>query len=175
MVPLIVHQAPEATPVYEATQLQEDLKRAGIESFAWIINQSLQSLPVTDPVLTQRKQNEVPFVRNVCASSARTTIVPWQKVPPTGVRALRVLASEPLVDLILETFLVVQFGSFENGEEVTVSLLCFLDFPAVLSVVKEAVSGIGGVEIHVFCETYSAQSDLDCPAAHLIYGAVAVT
>jgi hypothetical protein len=27
----------------------------------------------------------------------------------------------------------------------------------------------------VFCEAYGAQSDLDCPAAHLIYGVVSVT
>ena len=35
---------PEATPVHEAAKLQEDLRRAGIRTFAWIINQSLRPL-----------------------------------------------------------------------------------------------------------------------------------
>ena len=40
---------PEATPVHEAAQLQEDLLRANIGTFGWIINQSLTPLSVTDP------------------------------------------------------------------------------------------------------------------------------
>lgn len=32
---------PEATPVHEAERLQGDLERAGIQPFAWVINQSL--------------------------------------------------------------------------------------------------------------------------------------
>jgi arsenite-transporting ATPase len=42
---------PEATPIHEAMQLERDLARAGIEPFAWIVNQSLTPLAVTDPVL----------------------------------------------------------------------------------------------------------------------------
>ena len=34
---------PEATPVHEAAQLQDDLRRAGIEPFAWVVNQSFAS------------------------------------------------------------------------------------------------------------------------------------
>ena len=49
---------PEATPVHEAAQLQEDLVRAGIRPFAWVINQSLAPLPVTDPVLLARQHHE---------------------------------------------------------------------------------------------------------------------
>src|SRR5690606_13843447 len=42
---------PEATPVHEAAALQRDLRRAEIEPYAWVINQSLSPLAVTDPVL----------------------------------------------------------------------------------------------------------------------------
>ncbi len=56
---------PEATPVHEAAALQQDLVRAGITPFAWVINQSLTPLPVTDPVLQARKSHECPFIREV--------------------------------------------------------------------------------------------------------------
>ena len=38
---ILIVTLPEATPVHEAAQLQQDLERAGIRPFAWIINQSL--------------------------------------------------------------------------------------------------------------------------------------
>lgn len=44
---------PETTPVLEATQLQDDLKRAGIEPWAWVINASLAAAGPTDPLLVQ--------------------------------------------------------------------------------------------------------------------------
>src|ERR1035438_10379859 len=43
----------EATPVHEAAGLQADLRRAGIEPYAWIINQSLLASGTRDPVLSQ--------------------------------------------------------------------------------------------------------------------------
>jgi len=95
---LLIVTLPEATPVHEATQLQNDLRRAGIEPFAWIVNQSLQSLPITDPVLQQRQQNEIPFIRDVGTSlSQRVAVLPWKKEPPTGVVGLRELAEGSVV------------------------------------------------------------------------------
>ena len=92
---VLIVTLPEATPVHEATQLQEDLRRAEIEPFAWVINQSFQPLAVTDPVLQQRKQNEIPFVREVSDSLAQRLIVlPWQMAPPTGIRSLRHIIGE---------------------------------------------------------------------------------
>src|SRR5699024_12862797 len=41
----------EATPVIEATRLQEDLKRAQINPKWWVINQSLYGTDTKDPVL----------------------------------------------------------------------------------------------------------------------------
>jgi arsenite-transporting ATPase len=47
---------PEATPVHEAAALQEDLRRAGLEPFAWLVNQSLQLAGPRDPLLRARAQ-----------------------------------------------------------------------------------------------------------------------
>ena len=45
----------ETTPMREAEELQNDLKRAGIKPYAWVINQCLSALNnLTDPVLKSR-------------------------------------------------------------------------------------------------------------------------
>lgn len=68
----------EATPVHEAERLQEDLRRAGIDPFAWVITQSLLASGTTDPVLALRGRYERPFVDHVVNDLARrTAIVPW--------------------------------------------------------------------------------------------------
>ncbi|MEM7226782.1 MAG: arsenical pump-driving ATPase [Pseudomonadota bacterium] len=56
---------PEATPVHEAGQLQDDLRRAGIEPFAWVVNQSLAPIEVTDPVLVARRAQESRYLTEV--------------------------------------------------------------------------------------------------------------
>jgi len=61
---LIVSLA-EPTPVHEAFSLESDLKRAGIEPVAWIMNQSLAPLMVTDPVLKIRQSHELKYLREV--------------------------------------------------------------------------------------------------------------
>ena len=83
--------------MHEATQLQEDLRRADIEPFAWVINQSFQPLTVSDPALQQRKNNEIPYIREVSESLAqRLVVLPWRKQAPTGVSSLRRIAAEPI-------------------------------------------------------------------------------
>lgn len=68
---------PEATPVHEAAALQADLGRAGIRPFAWVINQSLSPLDVTDPVLRQRKALEGRYLIEVVGLAPRAVLVPW--------------------------------------------------------------------------------------------------
>ena len=68
---------PEATPVHEAAQLQRDLARAEIRPFAWVVNQSLVPLTVTDPVLTRRRANEARYHREVLELATRVALVPW--------------------------------------------------------------------------------------------------
>ena len=83
---LLVTQ-PEATPVHEAAALQRDLERAEIRPFAWVINQSLSPLPVSDPVLRQRRAQEARYLREVTALATRTVLVPWNpEVAQRGVR-----------------------------------------------------------------------------------------
>jgi arsenite-transporting ATPase len=68
---------PEATPVHEAAQLERDLERAEIHPFAWVINQSLTPLSVTDPVLVHRRANEERYLREVASRAPRVALIPW--------------------------------------------------------------------------------------------------
>ena len=86
---VLIVTLPEATPVHEAAQLQRDLRRAGIEPFAWVINQSLSPLAVLDPVLRSRQHHEWQFIDEVANQLAtRAALVPWQLEPPIGRKAL---------------------------------------------------------------------------------------
>jgi len=68
---------PEATPIHEAMQLERDLARADITPFAWIVNQSLTPLDVTDPVLRFRQAHESRHLREIAEHAARTVLEPW--------------------------------------------------------------------------------------------------
>lgn len=77
----IVVTLPEATPVHEAATLQEDLRRAGIEPYAWIVNQSLAPLDVSDPVLARRKAQETRFIEEAESLAGGIFLVPWLAEP----------------------------------------------------------------------------------------------
>jgi len=95
---VLVVTLPEATPVHEAAKLQEDLRRAEIDPHAWVVNQSLLPLTVTDEVLLQRQQHELPYVGEVTTSLAeRVALIPWQAEPPTGLEGLRRILDSTLV------------------------------------------------------------------------------
>ncbi len=80
----------EATPVHEAAALQADLRRAQIEPFAWVINQSFARVETQDPVLSARGRDEAPYLREVTGElSKRTAIVPWVPEEPVGPDKLR--------------------------------------------------------------------------------------
>jgi arsenite-transporting ATPase len=82
----------EATPVHEAAALQTDLRRAQIEPFAWVINQSMARAGARDPVLQARGRDELPFLREVSDRfSRRTAIVPWVPEEPVGPERLHQL------------------------------------------------------------------------------------
>jgi arsenite-transporting ATPase len=84
---------PEATPVHEAAALQTDLRRAGIEPFAWVINQSLLFSGSRDALLAQRAAAERRYVTEVVEQHARRTAwVPWMPAEPVGPDALLSLA-----------------------------------------------------------------------------------
>ncbi len=80
----------ETTPVSEAAQLQTDLRRAGIEPFAWVINGSLAATDSADPLLRQRIQGELTQIAVVRTQHAkRVVIVPWMPEEPVGADRLR--------------------------------------------------------------------------------------
>jgi len=91
---ILIVTLPEATPVHEAQRLQKDLSRAGIRSFAWVINQSLFASHTEDPILHQRGNYEVPFIRQVADDlSERTALVPWLAEQPVGQAGLSQLVA----------------------------------------------------------------------------------
>jgi arsenite-transporting ATPase len=87
---VLIVTLPEATPVHEAAALQADLRRAHIEPFAWVINQSIAQSNPTDPVLRARGNDEAPYLREVTERfSQRTILVPWVPDEPVGPEKLR--------------------------------------------------------------------------------------
>jgi arsenite-transporting ATPase len=95
---VLIVTLPEATPVHEAASLQRDLRRAGIEPYAWVINQSLTPLEVRDPVLRARQRQEHGYIHEVTGELAsRVALIPWQTEAPTGLSRLRELLRGPLV------------------------------------------------------------------------------
>lgn len=92
---VLIVTLPEATPVHEAAKLQEDLKRAGIIPFAWVINQSLTPLVITDPVLTSRQNHESRYLNEIVdAHATRVAVIPWHIEPPIGPDQLRLLTQQ---------------------------------------------------------------------------------
>jgi arsenite-transporting ATPase len=88
---------PEATPVHEAAALQADLRRAHIEPFAWVINQSLRGSGSCDPLLRRREAAEQRYLTEVVEKHARRTAwLPWQPEEPVGPAALARLAASHL-------------------------------------------------------------------------------
>jgi arsenite-transporting ATPase len=88
---------PEATPVHEAARLQDDLRRAGIEPYAWIVNQSFAGEGFRDPVLVERGSREGPYVAEVRDHLAtHFAVIPWKPAAPVGPDLLRELAGSSL-------------------------------------------------------------------------------
>ncbi len=79
----------ETTPVLEAAGLQADLRRAGIEPWAWIINNSVATANPTSALLRQRARNELSEIDAVATRHAsQYALVPLLKSEPVGVDRL---------------------------------------------------------------------------------------
>ena len=95
---MVIVTLPETTPVLEAESLQADLRRAGIEPWAWVINSSLSAASPTDPLLVARAAEEQQHVERVQQSVSRVAIIPWLTQEPTGSeRLLELSRSKPEV------------------------------------------------------------------------------
>jgi arsenite-transporting ATPase len=89
---MLIVTLPETTPVLEAQALQADLRRAGIEPWAWVINSSLSAAGPHDPLLLARAEEERPHIARVQRSVERLAIVPMLVDEPVGATRLRALA-----------------------------------------------------------------------------------
>lgn len=93
---ILIVTLPETTPVLEAEALQQDLRRAGIEPWAWVVNASLAAAGPRDPLLVARARSEATQIEKVRRDLAeRAALVPWVAEEPVGPDRLRELTRQP--------------------------------------------------------------------------------
>lgn len=94
----------ETTPVLEAAGLQADLRRAGIEPWAWIINNSVAAAHPLSPLLRQRAHNELKEIEAVAEHHARRyAVVPLLREEPIGIPHLMELSGHVEKQTVHET------------------------------------------------------------------------
>lgn len=82
----------ETTPVYEAKRLEDDLKRAGINSKWWIINSSLYATNTTNEILKAKANNEIPWINKVNEiANGNFAVVEWKPQEIKGSNLLDLL------------------------------------------------------------------------------------
>lgn len=87
----------ETTPVLEARGLQEDLERAGIHPWAWIVNNSIAAAQPDSPFLRQRAAAEADEIATAHEVADRLAVVPLRPTDPIGEVALGRLVTGPAV------------------------------------------------------------------------------
>lgn len=86
---------PETTPVSEASALQDDLRRAGIAPYGWVVNKSMAITGTRDPLLRARIRGEkaqIERVKRDCTN--RVYGLDFRPVAPMGLEELRRIAEE---------------------------------------------------------------------------------
>jgi len=92
---IVLVTLPEVTPVSQAAALQDDLRRASIEPYAWVLNKSVLAAGTHDPLLAARLAGERKQMERMSAGLAkRIFILPWLTRPPIGFVELSKLVSE---------------------------------------------------------------------------------
>lgn len=75
---VIIVTLAEATPVFEALRLEEDLNRAGIAVNWWIINHSFYGCGTTNKLLSAKASSEIEWINQVDKqTNGNFAIVPW--------------------------------------------------------------------------------------------------
>lgn len=75
---VLIVTLPEATPVYEALRLEEDLKRDGITATWWIINQSLYGKRTTNSMLAARAAAEIEWLNRIDShAGGKFALISW--------------------------------------------------------------------------------------------------
>lgn len=92
---IILVTLPETTPVSQAEALQEDLRRAKVEPFAWVINKSILATGTRDPLLTARLSGEAKQIARVSEQLAKKVFaLQWLAKPPVGIDELSKLVTQ---------------------------------------------------------------------------------
>lgn len=88
---VIIITLAEATPVYEAMRLEEDLKRAHINTKWWVINSSLYHTVTTNQMLSAKANNEIEWINKVDAHSlGKFAVIGWSAEEIKGDKLLSV-------------------------------------------------------------------------------------
>lgn len=75
---VIIVALPEATPVYEALRLEEDLKRAHIATKWWLVNSSLYHTKTTNALLAAKASNEIPWINKIAEhTNGNFALIAW--------------------------------------------------------------------------------------------------
>ncbi len=89
---VIIVALPETTPVSEAASLQDDLSRAKIDPWAWVVNRSLAGTGTTDPLLRRRIAGEAAQIARIRGGLARRMyLLSFCAEPPVGISKLLAL------------------------------------------------------------------------------------
>jgi arsenite-transporting ATPase len=89
---IVLVTLPEVTPVSQASALQDDLRRAKIEPYAWVVNKSMAAAGTHDPLLVARLAGEQKQMDRIANGlSPHTFVVPWMAERPVGIEALSAL------------------------------------------------------------------------------------
>jgi arsenite-transporting ATPase len=86
----------ETTPVLEAAELQNDLERAVIHPWAWVVNNSVAAANPTNRLLLRRAAAELSQITTVRTKYAyRSAVIPLLAAEPVGIPALEALTAPP--------------------------------------------------------------------------------
>ncbi len=92
MTRVMIVSLPEITPVSQAAAPQDDLRRASIEPWAWVVSNSIAATGTTDRLLQARLAGERRQMERIANGLARRSFVlPWLAQPPVGLEALAAL------------------------------------------------------------------------------------
>ena len=75
---VLIITLPEATPVYEAMRLEDDLKRAGISTKWWVVNSSMYRTGTTNTMLAAKASNEIEWINKInVRSDGNFALMAW--------------------------------------------------------------------------------------------------
>lgn len=86
---VVIVALPEATPIYEALRLEDDLKRAQIAANWWVINQSFYQAETTNILLKAKASNEVEWINRIDKRiNGKFALIAWSAAQIKGDKLL---------------------------------------------------------------------------------------